>query len=168
MNLASFNALPPAEAADVVRVWAAIPTWVDTVVAARPFASVDDAVAVATTAAAAWTAADLDQALAHHPRIGQRPAGAGAEADASRREQASMAGAVAATSAAIASANAVYEARFGRVFLIRAAGRSPDEMLAEATRRLRNDAATEATEALEQLRQIAVLRLQTTFEGDDA
>ena len=65
---------------------------------------------------------------------------------------------------AIADGNAAYEERFGRVFLIRAAGRGPDEMLAELTRRLGNDDDTEAAEALDQLRQIALLRLRTSLE----
>lgn len=64
----------------------------------------------------------------------------------------------------MAEANAAYEERFGRIFLIRAAGRSPEEMLAELKRRLGNDELTEATEAIEQLRQIALLRLRQALE----
>ena len=64
----------------------------------------------------------------------------------------------------MAEANAAYEERFGRIFLIRAAGRSPEEMLAELKRRLGNDELTEATEAVEQLRQIALLRLRQALE----
>lgn len=165
MPLAEFNAAPLADAAATAAVWAAVPAWVDAVVAGRPYASVDAAADAAGAAAAQWHAADLDAALAHHPRIGARPSGAGAEAEASRREQASMATAADDVAAALASANADYEARFGRVFLIRAAGRSPAEMLAEARRRLGNDDEAETAEALEQLRQIALLRLRTTLEG---
>ncbi|MET0813427.1 MAG: 2-oxo-4-hydroxy-4-carboxy-5-ureidoimidazoline decarboxylase, partial [Microbacterium sp.] len=57
--------------------------------------------------------------------------------------------------------------RFGRVFLIRAAGRSPEEMLAELDRRLSNDDGTEAAEATGQLAEIALLRLRgaVTDEG---
>ncbi len=62
--------------------------------------------------------------------------------------------------AAIADGNVAYEERFARVFLIRAAGRTPSDMLAELTRRLRNDDAAEAAEALGQLAEIAVLRLR--------
>ena len=64
----------------------------------------------------------------------------------------------------MAAANAAYEQRFGRVFLIRAAGRSPDEMLAEAQRRLENGPDAEAAEALGQLREIALLRLRQSLE----
>jgi len=160
MLLDGFNTSDAAEAASVVAVWAAIPAWVDEVVAARPFDSVDALAAHAAAAAARWTPADLDAALAHHPRIGQRPAGAGAEAAASRREQAAMTDAATDVAVAIAAGNAEYEDRFGRVFLIRAAGRSPEEILTELRRRLRNDDESEAREALRQLAEIAVLRLR--------
>ena len=87
-----------------------------------------------------------------------------------------MTDAAADVAARIAAGNAAYEERFGRVFLIRAAGRSPEEMLAELERRLGNDDETEAREAIEQLRQIALLRLRTSVtdasetdpEGDSA
>jgi 2-oxo-4-hydroxy-4-carboxy-5-ureidoimidazoline decarboxylase len=66
----------------------------------------------------------------------------------------------------MAQGNAAYEARFGRVFLIRAAGRSRAEIFGELERRLDNDDATELRETAEQLRDIAVLRLQTVFAND--
>ena len=56
--------------------------------------------------------------------------------------------------------NAAYEARFGRVFLVRAAGRSSSEILAELERRLGNDEATERAETVTALRDIALLRLE--------
>ena len=158
---AAFDALDDTEAASVVGVWAAVPHWVDAVVAGRPYASADALAARADALARQWTPADLDAALAHHPRIGERPRGDGAEADASRAEQAAMRTAADDTTAAIAVGNAAYERRFGRVFLIRAAGRTPDEMLGELTRRLALDNEAERTEALDQLRQIALLRLRS-------
>lgn len=166
MKLEEFNCAPSGEAAATAQVWAAIPAWVDAIVAGRPYADVEQAAETARNAAAQWNTTDLEAALAHHPRIGQRPSGAGAEADASRREQASMANASNDIATAIAAANEAYEARFGRVFLIRAAGRSPQEMLAEARRRLANDDDTELAETLEQLSQIALLRLRQTLESE--
>ena len=50
------------------------------------------------------------------------------------------------------------------MFLIRAAGRSPEEILDELDRRLRNDARTEQGEALGQLAEIAVLRLRSSLD----
>ena len=46
------------------------------------------------------------------------------------------------------------------MFLIRAAGRSPEEMLAELRRRLDNDAEAERAEVTEQLAQITGLRVR--------
>lgn len=165
MLLDEFNAADAAAAASVVGVWAAIPAWVDAIVAGRPYGTVDALTARAAELADQWTAADLDAALAHHPRIGQRPVGAGAEAAASRREQASMTDAAAEVTAAIAAGNAAYEQRFGRVFLLRAAGRTPEQILAELRKRLGNDDEAEADEALGQLAEIAILRLRGSVTG---
>ena len=59
----------------------------------------------------------------------------------------------------LAAANAAYEARLGRVFLIRAAGRSAPEILAELQRRLTLSLDDEEAVAIDQLREIAKLRL---------
>ncbi|MFT4213097.1 MAG: 2-oxo-4-hydroxy-4-carboxy-5-ureidoimidazoline decarboxylase [Microbacterium sp.] len=168
MQMDEFNALPEADAAQVVAVWASVPGWVDAVVAGRPYASRDALVAYAGELAEVWAPADLDAAIAHHPRIGARVTGAGAEAAASRSEQASMSSAGDEVTAAIAAGNAAYEERFGRVFLIRAAGRSPEEMLSELHRRLGNDDDHEAREATRQLAEIALLRLQTTIDETES
>lgn len=160
MQLSEFNGADAETAAQQASVWAPIPAWVDALVAGRPYASTDALAARADALAREWSPADLDAAIAHHPRIGAKVGGSGAEAAASRSEQASMATAADEITRAIAAGNGDYEARFGRVFLIRAAGRSPEEMLAELTRRLGNDDTAEAAEALDQLRQIALLRLR--------
>lgn len=163
MHLQDFHALDDADAAGVVRVWADIPGWVDAVVAGRPYASVDALAAYAGDLASAWSPDDLEAALHAHPRIGARVSGDGAEARASRREQGAMASADDDDVAAIAAGNAAYEQRFGRVFLIRAAGRTPGEMRAALERRLTNDPDAETIEATRQLAEIALLRLRGTF-----
>lgn len=168
MQIEDFNSASPGEAAELVGVWAAVPRWIEAVVAARPYANVDSVETFAEWAAQDWNESDLDEALSHHPRIGQKVSGDGAEASASRREQASMGAASDETVQAMALANIAYERRFGRVFLIRAAGRSPEEMLAEARRRIANDPSAEVGEALEQLKQIALLRLRSAFDEEPA
>jgi 2-oxo-4-hydroxy-4-carboxy-5-ureidoimidazoline decarboxylase len=168
MDLDEFNTADPADATAVVRVWASVPGWVDAVVAGRPYASVGALAAYAGALAATWAPADLEAALASHPRIGARVTGAGAEAAASRREQASMSAAGDDVTAAIAAGNAAYEERFGRVFLIRAAGRTPTEMLAELQRRIGNSPDVETAEATAQLAEIALLRLRSTISDDSA
>lgn len=110
----------------------------------------------------------MDGALAHHPRIGERPRAetiGAANAAHSAGEQAGVNGAATATREALASGNAAYEKRFGRVFLIRAAGRSADDMLAALTERMANDDATEIAVVARELREIALLRLGQTVTG---
>lgn len=166
MRVEEFNALSESDAAELVRVWADVPGWVHAVVAGRPYADAGALAAYAGDLARVWSTADLDAALAHHPRIGERPRGEGAGADASRREQSAMAHAADEVATAIAAGNRAYEERFGRVFLIRAAGRHPEEILAELDRRLASDADAEAREATAQLAEIALLRLRAAFDDD--
>lgn len=166
MHLHAFNALDDADATTLARVWADIPGWVDAVVAGRPYADVDALAAYAGDLASTWSPADLERALHAHPRIGATVSGEHAEAAASRREQAAMTTAADDDVAAIATGNAAYEERFGRVFLIRAAGRTPGEIRAELERRLGNTPDTETIEATRQLAEIALLRLRATLADD--
>ncbi|MBM0126234.1 2-oxo-4-hydroxy-4-carboxy-5-ureidoimidazoline decarboxylase [Pimelobacter simplex] len=132
----------------------AVERWADDVLAAMPY---DDAAALLSAADAAareLTDDELAQALAGHPRIGER---GGAR---SRREQAGVDPAAGDTAARLAAGNAAYEQRFGRVFLIRAAGRDAAAILAELERRLGNDDVTERAETVDNLREIALLRLE--------
>ena len=135
-----------------------VPRWADDVLAGEPYADRDAAVARADAAARALTDHELDQALSGHPRIGER-GGPGMSA-ASQREQAGVDPAAGDTAARLAAGNAAYEERFGRVFLIRAAGRDAEAILAELDRRLGNDDTTERAETVDNLRQIALLRLE--------
>lgn len=145
-----------------LRACLAVPRWIDEVAEQAPFASVDDLLEAGRTAANPLTRDEVDAALADHPRIGDKPVGEGAAQAFSRSEQASLDDDDE-TVAAIAEGNAIYEKRFDRVFLIRAAGRSRGEILAELNRRIRLDDDEEFTIVEQQLREIALLRLETTF-----
>jgi 2-oxo-4-hydroxy-4-carboxy-5-ureidoimidazoline decarboxylase len=133
------------------------PDWAEEVLAGRPYRSREELLDAADQAARELSADDVEEALDGHPRIGER-AGAGHHAAASAREQAGVVS-TSATSQKLVAANQAYEDRFGHVFLIRAAGRSGDEILAELERRLGNSPEAEAAETLDNLRQIALLRL---------
>lgn len=61
---------------------------------------------------------------------------------------------------ALKAGNEAYEQKFGRVFLIRAAGRSAGEILASLQKRLQHNPHDEDDVVAEQLRQIALLRLE--------
>lgn len=144
----------------------AVPRWDDDVAAHAPFASLD-ALLAAARAARPLDAAEIDEALAHHPRIGEQPTGTSTAAEFSRHEQSSADAGDADLALALAAGNAEYEHRFGRVFLIRAAGRTRAQILDELSRRLRLDDATERRIVGEQLVEIALLRLTATFGSDD-
>lgn len=158
MDLGDLNDASVPDALVTASGWAAVPAWADALVAHRPYASVAALTARAITEAASWGAAELDAALAHHPRIGERATDA-----SSAREQSSMRTAAQDVAARIAAGNAEYEQRFGRVFLVRAAGRTPEELLGELDRRLGNDPADETAEAAAALADIAVHRIRATF-----
>jgi 2-oxo-4-hydroxy-4-carboxy-5-ureidoimidazoline decarboxylase len=151
------------EAAGLLRPSCASRQWVAELVAGRPYRSLDRLLAASDAAAATLDWADVEEALAAHPRIGERAAGASREAAWSRGEQAGAAGAAADTAAGLAAGNAEYEARFGHVFLICAAGRSGAEMLAELRTRLGHNAADEQQVVRRELGAIARLRLARTF-----
>lgn len=144
-----------------------VPRWVDEVADGAPFESLDELLHLARAAAATLSSGEIDQAMAHHPRIGERSTGTGAAAAHSTREQAGLRHSAdaddAELTAAIHAGNLAYEARFDRVFLIRAAGRTRAEILRELERRLTLDDHTELAIVGEQLREIALLRLADTF-----
>jgi 2-oxo-4-hydroxy-4-carboxy-5-ureidoimidazoline decarboxylase len=133
-----------------------VPRWADDVLAGAPYADREALLARADEAARSLTDEELEQALAGHPRIGER-ATEGHNATASAKEQS---GVEASDQERLVAGNRAYEERFGHVFLIRAAGRSGAEILAELERRLGNDDATERAETVDNLRQIALLRLE--------
>lgn len=142
--------------------------WVVEVAARAPFESLDRLLAVAGAAATPLAPSEIDEAIAHHPRIGEKPVGEGKAQSFSRNEQASVDADDAELATALAAGNRAYEERFGRVFIIRAAGRSRKEILAELNRRLELDDETELAIVGEQLRDIALLRLSATFADSAA
>jgi 2-oxo-4-hydroxy-4-carboxy-5-ureidoimidazoline decarboxylase len=103
--------------------------------------------------------ADVEEALAAHPRIGERTEGESREAGWSRGEQSGMDGAAKELRDALIEGNRAYEERFGHVFLICASGRSALEMLADLRERLGNDVGTEREVVRRELAAIVDLRL---------
>ena len=158
--LRALNDLPDAEAERFLRACCASSAWVARVLADRPYATAADLLDTADLASRQLSVDDLDEALSAHPRIGERAEGDSAEAKLSRQEQASVSDADARTRERLRELNVAYEQRFDRVFLVRAAGRTPAQLLAELERRLGNDPAAEAQEVLEQLAQITRLRVE--------
>ena len=162
--LDAFNSAPSARVTAALLACCDVPSWAAAVRDGRPYRDVESVLDVADKAARELTAQDVDRALAAHPRIGERPAGHGAEAELSRAEQAGVS-TNHGTRTALLEGNRAYEDRFGRVFLICATGLSGDDVLAALRERLDNDEPTEAAVVAEELRKIALLRLRKVVQG---
>ncbi|MEP6650420.1 MAG: 2-oxo-4-hydroxy-4-carboxy-5-ureidoimidazoline decarboxylase [Lapillicoccus sp.] len=160
-DVSALNRLSADEAEGLLRSCLDVPRWVEEVERGRPYAGWAALREAAEQSAATLTNDELEAALTRHPRIGER-AGTGHDAEHSQREQSDVDPDDDDTAARLAAGNAAYEQRFDRVFLIRAAGRAAEEILAELDRRLDNDDRTERDETVQQLSEIAVLRLEST------
>jgi 2-oxo-4-hydroxy-4-carboxy-5-ureidoimidazoline decarboxylase len=166
MSLQRFNQLPLEEAERLLRPCVDIAAWIAAVIVARPFSSIDAALAVAWQAALRWQPEEISQALAQHPRIGERAKGQGQEVQFSQREQAAVNAQDAELAEALRDENQRYEQQFVQVFLIRAAGRDGQSILRELQRRLNNSAEQERQETAEQLREIVMLRFKELLSDE--
>lgn len=160
-----FNALPADAARTSLLACCASPAWATRVLERRPYSSGELLLDTAEQECRALSPAEVDEALSAHPRIGDRAAGSSREATWSRQEQGAVADADADVRAQLHDGNIAYEQRFGRVFLVRAAGRSPAQMLAELRRRLAHDPESEQREVVDQLAQITRLRVEKLLAG---
>lgn len=166
MGLDHFNTAPAAELRPALLACCDVPRWADAILAGRPYADAADVAATADRAARGFTPAEVDQALAAHPRIGERAEGGHAEAAWSRQEQAGVA-TTTDVQQALAAGNRAYEERFGRVFLICATGLHAEEILADLRARLEHDTETEAGVVADELRKIALLRLDRVLTTEE-
>lgn len=162
MRLEEFNSTDRATAVAALRPCVDVTRWCEAVADGRPYESVDALIDAASEAAEPFGSDEIEAALAHHPRIGERADGDSAEAAMSRTEQAGVDPADAEVQEALRAGNRAYEERFGRVFLIRAAGRRADEILASLRARLAHTDEEEERVVAGQLREIALLRLKGT------
>lgn len=140
-----------------------VPRWVDVIVARAPYESLRQLLDVAAEAAAPLAPDEIERAMAHHPRIGEKATGSGTSQALSRAEQQSSASDDEALARALADRNRAYERKFGRIFLIRAAGRTRPQILGELERRLRLDPEAELAIVGSELRDIALLRIPQLF-----
>jgi hydroxyisourate hydrolase len=158
---------PSPELRELLRSCLAVPRWVEQVADGAPFASAADLLGRARRAAEPLREDEIASALADHPRIGERPRGEGRSAVFSRTEQRAPDADDPALAEAIAAGNAAYEQRFGRVFLIRASGRSRAEVHAEQRRRLALDDEADLRIVAGELREIALLRLERLLADEE-
>ena len=160
-TLAHWNTLTPEAAAAAILPCNGSLSWAEQLTALRPFATPFD---LTCTADIIWRALPVDaqqQAFDSHPRIGEHQAKSATAASLalSATEQ-SAAQLTPDIQTQLAAANRAYEAKFNRIFIVCATGKSAEEMLLILQHRLSNDPATELREAAEQQRQITQLRLR--------
>jgi 2-oxo-4-hydroxy-4-carboxy-5-ureidoimidazoline decarboxylase len=185
--VADLDRAPAADAAALLRPACASTRWIRRLVDGRPHESLDRLIGASDAAIGALSWPDIEEALAAHPRIGNRaPSGAGEsaagepaaaepadgesqapggdrEAAWSRQEQAGTAGATPDVQAALRAGNLAYETRFGHIFLICATGQSATDMLAALRLRLSNEPGAEREIVRDELLRIVRLRLAKTF-----
>ncbi|NMA77082.1 MAG: OHCU decarboxylase, partial [Actinomycetales bacterium] len=118
MRIDEFDGLDQEAAQRAIRPALDIPRWIDEIVAARPYADREALLETARVAAHPLTDDEVDQALAHHPRIGDRAKGDSAEATLSRSEQSHVDPEDVEIQRRLREGNIAYEERFGHVFLI--------------------------------------------------
>ncbi|MBL4905159.1 MAG: 2-oxo-4-hydroxy-4-carboxy-5-ureidoimidazoline decarboxylase [Flavobacteriaceae bacterium] len=144
-------------------------TWINKMVASRPFSSVDELI---SKAAAIWyqdcNEHDFLEAFSGHPKIGNVESlkeKFAHTADWANNEQAEVAEASMETINALASANTAYEKKFGYIFIVSASGKSADEMLAIINARLTHQINDELSVAMNEQHKITVIRLAKLIEG---
>lgn len=167
-GLARLNTLAAPEFAAELMKCCGAKRWAKAVAAAKPFATVAALLARAETAMDGLTRADWLEAFSRHPRIGERnpqQAKFAPTAGWSGEEQSGMAGTSGEARRRLEDRNKEYERKFGHVFLICAAGKGADEMLAALEQRMGNIASVELKNAAAEQRQITRLRLERLVNG---
>ncbi|KAA2253633.1 2-oxo-4-hydroxy-4-carboxy-5-ureidoimidazoline decarboxylase [Solihabitans fulvus] len=160
LGLDGFNAAPAEDLAPLLAECLAVPHWVASVLAARPYSSVDDLLETADRAANELSPEEIESAIAGHPRIGERAKQPGVSASWSSAEQSGVDGRDASLAERLLAANVAYENHFGHIYLVCATGLSGEQMLADLAERMANDPASELRVVNRELGKIALLRLR--------
>ena len=163
MTIEALNALTPSEANEQFKLCCGASNWVEKMNQNRPF---QDGNEVYKKAASIWFSLSSDdwlEAFTHHPKIG--------DFDSLRKkfhntksiskiEQSGLNDAEKSILKDLAESNQLYEDRFGFIFIVCAAGKSADEMLALIKIRLKNNMDTEILNAANEQNKITQLRLK--------
>jgi len=141
--------------------------WVTKMVARRPFGTRGALLKVADLVWETMEESDWREAFAHHPRIGEQT-GAVPQTERgaafSAGEQAGMDSAGENLRKELAEVNREYEERFGFIYIVCAAGRSAEELLEFARRRMDNDPYTELMTAMLEQGKITRIRLEKLLQ----
>jgi len=163
------DALPIIDARAELAACLASARWVDAMLLARPFRTPSRVLEAAT---GAWGLTNKDgwrEAIAAHPRIGEKAAASGPEKAEvakgwSKQEQSGMASATAEQRAAMAAGNAAYEVKHGFIYLACATGKTAEELLHIQKSRLDQTAEVEHRTVAEELGKIMTIRLEKLLQ----
>ncbi len=156
-GLERLNAATAEEAQQVFLACCSSPRWASAMEAGRPYADAEAVYAAGDAALLDLSETDIADALSGHARIGDKVKGK--KGAWSRKEQAGMTAASSDIQEAMANGNAAYEQRFGRVYLVSAAGLSAEQLLSTLLARLNNDPDTEREVVRGEFAKINRLRL---------
>lgn len=168
VSIAELDAMPESQAKRLLADCCGASRWVAGMAARRPFRS---RAAVLSAADEIWLSldpGDWREAFSHHPRIGERKSGSAQSERGSAwaaSEQSGVERSHENVLSALAAANREYEQRFGHIYIVFATGKSAEEMLALASKRLRNDPDVELRIAAEEQRKITRLRLDKLLDN---
>ena len=163
MDVASLNAMPPAEREAALLRCCGAAAWARRMSEAMPFADEDDLHGAADRAFATLSDDDWLAAFAHHPRIGdvsrlrERFKASGVLSE--KEQGVAMASADDAVIERLFAMNQAYEARHGHIFIVCATGKSAAEMLALLEARIDLEPAAELRNCAAEQAKITHLRL---------
>lgn len=137
--------------------------WAAAMAARRPFSTLSSLLEAAEEIWRKASEEDWLEAFQSHPRIGDSraaPAAAAESREWSAQEQRQVTEGGDAVRAALAQGNREYEQRFGRIFIVCATGKQPEEILQILRRRLQNSVSEELQTAAAEQQQITQIRLR--------
>lgn len=167
-NLGRLNSLPAGEAEAELIKCCGSNNWARLMLAERPFMSLNKLLDSADQIWWSLASPDWLEAFHRHPKIGEKKVAA-PTSDQSKRwseaEQAAVNSAAPETLQALADLNREYEEKFGYIFIVCAAGKSSEEMLAILRTRLENPASQEMRNAAAEQAKITQLRLKKLIDS---
>ncbi len=167
VSVIELNAMSEAQAVELLTACCGANRWVSGMMARRPFHSREALLAAAALELANLTPGDWREAFSHHPRIGEDQAVI-PQSERGRRWSAGEQRGASLTTAdvqkALVRVNQEYQARFGFIYIVCATGKSAEEMLAIARRRLTNDPESELQVAAGEQQKITRNRLETLLQ----
>ncbi len=161
--LETWHAMSAEEAAAAVLPCCGSHAWARGLVARRPLSTLPELLAASDASWWSLGEADWNEAFESHPRIGEREAhrnATNASLAWSAGEQGTAMLSDEDAKTKLAAGNHAYEAKFGRIFIVCATGKTAHEMLGMLDRRMHNTPEAELQAAAEQQREITHIRLQ--------